>query len=87
MTSNVKESDFNHFTENGISYQVSQVGLPPVVKYSKTATIDSNGTTAPSYTLPFSNVGINIGISIRLSDKKGRRHSEMITDDKKYFKR
>ena len=81
----VKESDFTNFTENGYSYPVTSIGLPPVVHYSKTAIIDSSGTTAPAYTAPFSNAGLRVGVTIRLSERKQKRPEQ--ATDKTYFKR
>jgi hypothetical protein len=80
----VKESDFKNFAENGVTYPVSSVGFPLVVKYSKNATLDSTGTTQPAYAQPYSNIGINVGISVRLSEKKRGRNSELIDDDKNF---
>ncbi|MCW3123740.1 MAG: hypothetical protein JWQ38_3232 [Flavipsychrobacter sp.] len=82
-----KESQYTRVTQNGVSYPVDSIGGPNLVKYSKTVVVDSNGTTAPAWSLPFSNFGINVGIRIMLSDKK-RKGSEAMEDNKsKPYKR
>jgi len=82
------------FTYKSATYQGQSVPLdsvisgPQTVKFSKNAAVDTNGAQYPAYSQPFSNLGVNIGISIRLSDKKYRKRSELIEDeDHKNFKR
>lgn len=73
MSLYTKESEFKSFSQDGFSYPTSAVGLPAVVKYSKTAVVDSTGTTAPAYAQPFSNAGLNFGIRYNLSSSRSRR--------------
>ncbi len=70
MSLYTKESEFKSFSEDGFTYPVSSVNLPVIIKYSKTAFVDSTGTTAPAYAQPFSNAGVNFGILIALVRKE-----------------
>jgi hypothetical protein len=82
----IKEVSLKSVTENGFSVPLDSVSGPHTIKYSKNVVVDTNYAQFPTYSQPFSNVGVNVGISFRLSDGKRSRNSEMITDDK-YFKR
>jgi len=86
-----KEADVTSVTSNGRSYPLSQVSGPLVVKYSKNTSVDSNGTTAPTYSQPFSNVGLHVGISFSVGEKRqhGSNHfnGDEGDDNKKPFKR
>jgi len=86
MSLYIKEMDLQSVSENGQGVSLASVGGPHTVKYSKNATVDTNYTQLPTYSQPFSNIGLSFGISMRLSEKHSRK-SEMTTDDKKYFRR
>jgi len=88
MSLPVIESDLTDFTENGVSYysQISS-SQPTVTKYSKSFS-SINGTNQnvnnnnqlilPSYSIPFSSVGIHAGIMYRFpksSRSSGRSHT------------
>jgi hypothetical protein len=59
----IKESELIGFSENGQQYSLSAISGPQTITYSKTAAVDTNETTLPTYSQPFSNVGFNLGIS------------------------
>lgn len=86
MSLYVKEADLKGWTENGSTVPLSYYGGPTTVSYGKNATVDTNYTTAPTYSQPFSNVGINVGISIRLSEKRSQ-NQDIDRGDDKNFKR
>ena len=78
----IKESDLTSVTSNGQSVPLSQVNGTQTVKYSKKATVDSNGAQEPTYSQPFSNVGINFGIAFRLGDNsRSKSHGKRRDDD------
>jgi opacity protein-like surface antigen len=66
-----KQMTLKDFTVNGQSQSLSYVSSPHVINYSKNAVIDNSGTIQPAYSQPFSNVGINVGIALKL----GGRHT------------
>ena len=63
----IKEADLRTVTENGQNVPLSYVSGPHVVQYSKNIVIDSTGANQPTYSQPFSNIGINVGINLTLS--------------------
>ena len=75
----IKESDVEALTVNGSSQSLSLVQGPLVVKYSKNTIIDSVRQIA--YSQPFSNVGINVGVTFNLSEKKHSHHSGRKKDE------
>ena len=77
----LKESKYTHVTVDGVSYPLDSIGGPHPVKYSKNVTVDTNYNTQPSYSLPFSNLGISIGVRVLLSEKKHKDHD--LIDDKR----
>jgi opacity protein-like surface antigen len=87
----IKQSDLTTWTENGQSVALSNYApYPTTVKYSKNVTVDTSIANAsqPTYSQPFSNMGINVGITIRLSEKRASaRHNDEYIDDDKNFKR
>ena len=90
MSVYIKEADLTAVTANGQSVALSQVSGAQVVKYSKNAIVDSNGAQQPTYSQPFSNVGIQVGIKFTLGEKRqhvSRRDNEDIDDTKKPFRR
>jgi hypothetical protein len=91
MSAYIKESDLTSVTVNGSSYPLSQVSGPQTIKYSKNVTVDSNGAQQPTYSQPFSNVGINVGVSFNIGEKRqrGANHfnSDEGDDNKKPFRR
>ncbi len=64
-----KEGNLIAFSENGQSYDTSFVSGAKHVKYSKNPMIDSTGNQALTYSMPFSHVGIQFGISYNFGDK------------------
>ena len=90
MSVYIKEADVTAFTYNGVSQSVSYVS-PQSVKYSKNVVTDTNGNTAPTYSQPFSNVGIHVGISFSIGEKRQRGSNHFNggegDDNKKPFKR
>ncbi len=70
---NIKQTEITDFTRNGTALSLSNISSPLVTNYSNDVVIDSNGFNQPTYAQPFSNVGINIGISVRLSHAANRR--------------
>jgi len=86
----IKEEDLVAVTYNGSGQPLSSVSGPQVVKYSKKGVIDS--ADVATYSQPFSNVGINVGVTVNLTEKKQRHHSrsrndEDLIDDSKPFRR
>lgn len=72
MSLYLKEADLTGASENGQNVPLSQItGGSQVVRYSKNALVDSTGANQPTYSLPFSNFGVNIGINISLSNGGG----------------
>jgi len=66
LSVNIKQSDLTGVTANGQSVSLSQVSGPQTVTYSKNASVDSTGTKEPTYSQPFSNIAINLGVSFKL---------------------
>ncbi len=66
----IKEADITAASYNG---QPQSITGAPTYKFSKNIAVDSNGYNSPAYAQPFSNVGINFGITFQLS--KGSNHS------------
>ncbi len=88
MSVYIKQTNITNLTENGASVPLSYINGSLTTNYSKTAKVDSSQTNLPTYSQPFSNVGVHVGISFRLSDKKQRRdNSGLIDNDDKNFKR
>ena len=91
MSLKAKEQDLQSLTQNGQSIALSSYPYPTTIKYSKTATVDSSLSSFPTYAQPFSNVGLKVGITIDLTEKKyahrARRSSDADIDDTKPFKR
>jgi len=90
-----KEQDLNGITETsqGVSqaYPASAYGYSPTIKFSKNAVVDSSLANMPTYSIPFSNIGVNIGFAYQLSDGGGRRSHkrshEDISPEKPYRRR
>lgn len=83
MTLNTKEQDLNNWTENGQTVPLSNYNGAQQITFSKTATFDSTYSHMPTYSQPFSNIGINVGVCFNLgnySNSQGRRHNEDIDD-------
>ena len=83
----IRESDITELTVNGQKYALSAISGPLTVTYSKSGTIDSTGTSAPTYSQPFSNIGIAAGVSLRISERRSRnagRRAEMIEGRKRF---
>jgi outer membrane protein W len=72
----IKQSHLTAFTHNGQSYSTTQVSGNQTVNYSKNVTVDSTGANLPSYSIPFSNMGINFGISLSLGRHSHRSNVE-----------
>ena len=91
MSLYIKESDLTDFSYNGQSQSLSYVTSPHTVNYSKTAIVDSNGAQQPTFSQPFSNVGINVGLTFNLSEKRRTHHAghsdDDAVDDKKPYRR
>lgn len=92
MTVNAKEQDLKSWTENGQSVPLSNYSNAQKITFSKTATLDSNYSQFPTYSQPFSNIGINVGVTFNLSDRHstGRRSSDnndAIDNSKPYRRR
>ncbi len=90
MSLYIKEADLQGFSYNGQSQSLSYVTSPHVTNYSKTAVVDSNGAQQPTYSQPFSNFGMNVGVTFNLSEKRRSHHtrnSDGEMDDKKPFRR
>lgn len=80
----IKEVTYTTASINGVTYPLDTLGIPHSIKYSKNAVIDSTYSNLPAYSLPFSNVGFHVGITVLLSEK---RHKNESMGDKKNFKR
>jgi hypothetical protein len=91
MSVYTKEQDLTQWTESGIgSVPLSQYGSPQNIKFSKTATVDTNYASFPTYAQPFSNVGITVGVSVIISKHErhsGRSNNEDMDNTKKPFRR
>ncbi len=72
----IKKSELTGITHNGKSYPTSAVSGNKVVNYSKSVTVDSTGANLPAYSIPFSNMGINFGISLSLGRHSHRGNAE-----------
>jgi len=80
MSAYIKQVQLTAVSENGQSVPLSAVSGAQTVNYSKHVTVDSSGANQATYSQPFSNVGINVGIRFNLS-KNGGRHSGKRNDD------
>ncbi len=78
-----KTSTLVQASENGVRFPLTAVSGPQLVKYSKTATVDSNGTQQAAYAMPFSNAGIQVGFSYNLNQSS--RGKNDIKDRRKKF--
>jgi hypothetical protein len=89
LTVNAKEQDIKSITETAQgqvqNIPVSYYQNAPVIKFSKNATVDSTYSTMPAYSIPFSNLAFNVGISFNLSD--GKRKNNKDIDRTKTYKR
>lgn len=74
-----KTSDLVAVSENGRSVPLSYVNGTTHINYSKNITADSLGQNQPTFSQPFSNVGLNAGISVNLSNNR-RRPSKFNSD-------
>jgi len=84
----IKEADLENFSYNGQSQSLSYVTSPHVIKFSKNAVVDSNGAQQPTYSQPFSNVGIQVGVSFNLTEKRpSRARKNEDTEPNKPFRR
>jgi len=81
MSVYIKEAELKSITYNGQSISIPNNIPGAHVKYSKNATVDSNDTEQPRYSQPFSNVGINVGISINLGKHGSRGSSSRNSND------
>lgn len=61
-----KQKKLTAVTENGVSYSLSSVSGNQVVNYSKNYTEDSTGANQATYAIPYSSVGISVGIRISM---------------------
>ncbi len=71
-----KQADLTGFQVNGQNQSLSSVGGATTIYYVKNGSMDTNRTTRPSYSVPFSNVGFNVGLRVALgkgSKNSGRR--------------
>jgi len=86
-----KEQDLQSWVEDGQPVALSNYPNAQKIKFSKTATVDSTYSSFPTYAQPFSNIGINVGVSFNLSEKRTPRHSkhnsDIEVDDTKPFRR
>jgi Outer membrane protein beta-barrel domain len=64
-----KQSKLTAVTENGQNVPLSYVSGNQVVNYSRNVTVDSTGANQAAYSQPFSNVGFNVGITIKVGSK------------------
>ncbi len=94
MSLYAKEQDLKSWSESsqGTSQNVplSYYSNAQIIKFSKTATLDSTLTSMPAYSVPFSNVGIHFGIAFNLSEghrQSGHNHSKEEIDPNKPFRR
>jgi len=77
LSTYLKQSNLEGFAINGQPLSVSNVS-PQTITYTKNGVLDTNGTTQASYSLPFSNVGFNVGVSVSLG--KGSRKTNQRGD-------
>lgn len=70
-----KEAEIVDVTVNGISYlQPFLQGNPGKINYSRNFTAEKGDFfNQPSYSLPFSNIGVNLGVSFALGSEKSDR--------------
>ena len=91
LSAYIKEADLTTVTSNGQGVSLSQVTGNQTIKYSKTASVDSTYATQPSYSQPFSNVGIHVGVTFNLgggsSHSHGRGNDNGDIDNTKPFRR
>ncbi len=91
MSLYIKEADLQGFSYNGRSQNLAYVTSAHVIKYTKDAVVDSNQGNLPTYSQPFSNVGLNVGVSFNISEKRkkgvNRFSSDEGMEEKKPYKR
>ncbi len=81
MSLNIKEQDLQSLTQNGQSIPLSSYTYPTTIKFSKTATVDSNLASFPTYSQPFSNIGLKVGVTFNLTEQKHTHHSRRSNDE------
>lgn len=86
LSSYIKESELTEFTYNGTPASLSYISSPLVRTYSKTASLDSNYTSLPAYTQPFSNFSVSFGICYKLSggSRKSSSNVERMDNRKRF---
>ena len=94
MSLYAKEQDLKSWTE---SSQGTTLNVPLInytnaqtIKFSKTAVLDSTLSSMPTYSIPFSNVGIHFGITFNLGEghgSSGHSHAKEEIDPNKPFRR
>ena len=89
MSVYTKEQDLKSIAVNGQSYPTSNYNYASTIKFSKSASVDSNLASLPAYSQPFSNVGINVGVTFMLShhERSSSRRNDDDIDRSKPFKR
>ena len=81
-----KQGNLVAATQNGQQIDLDYVSGAKVVNYSKSVVVDSTGTQLPTFSIPFSNVGIHIGLSYDLGDNaRPSRGKNDIKDRRKKF--
>ena len=90
LSAYVKEADLTAISVNGQNYPLSGYTGTTTIKYGKNVAADS--VLQPTYSQPFSNVGINVGICFRLGENKhpshrGRKNDNDLIDNSKPYRR
>ena len=87
-----KQQDLKTWNEDGQSVALNNYPYPTSIKFSKTANVDSTLSTVPTYSQPFSNIGVNVGLSFNFGKSRGghtsrRSNSDDALDDKPFRRR
>ena len=78
-----KQGTLVAFSEDGQSYAPSSTGLPTTINYSKTASVDSSQVSQAAYAIPFSSIGLHVGVSYSLGSHS-RSRNDMNKKRKKF---
>jgi opacity protein-like surface antigen len=89
LTVNAREQDLKAWTENGQSVSLANYGNAQQIKFSKSISYDSTLSQLPTYSQPFSNIGVHVGITFFLGGRNhgGGHFNHGEEDDNKPFRR
>lgn len=70
MSAYIRQSQLSAYLVNGHAINLASVGGTTTSNYSKSGISDTDYVNNPTYSQPFSNVALNVGVKINLSDRK-----------------